>query len=226
MHVGLVPEVEMWALALGAWTAAAAGSPHCVGMCGPLVAASAGGARGGAAWQAGKLLTYAGMGAVAGGLGGAIPGPTWLVAALAAAWVLLSALQLGGALPAWQPTLPGLGRLARAARVPGWAGRFASGAVAGLLPCGLVWAALPLAVASGSGVGGALVMAAFAVGTVPALSLAALGAGRIAQVGPGLRRALALVVLASGWWSISTRAGLWAEPAADGAPPCHAASPG
>jgi sulfite exporter TauE/SafE len=71
-----------------------------------------------------------------------------------------------------------------------------------------------------------MVMAAFGVGTVPALSLAALGAGHLAQAGPNLRRALAVVVLASGWWSISTRAGLWAEPAVDGAPPCHASAPG
>jgi hypothetical protein len=216
----------MGALAFGAWTAALAGSPHCVGMCGPLIAASQGGARGGGVWQAGKLLTYVALGAIAGGLGGAVPGPTWLVAVVGALGVLLAALQLGGLLPAWQPSFPGLGRLARAARVPGWAGRLASGAVAGLLPCGLVWAALPLAVASGSAVGGAVVLAAFGVGTVPALSLAALGAGRIAQVGPRLRRALALVVLVSGWWSISTRAGLWAEPTAEGAPSCHAAPGG
>ena len=46
----------------------------------------------------------------------------------------------------------------------------------GFLPCGLVYAALALAVAAGSALGGALTMTAFGLATVPALfAVAALG---------------------------------------------------
>jgi len=46
---------------------------------------------------------------------------------------------------------------------------FALGLVLGFLPCGLLYGALAAASASGSALGGGLAMAAFALGTVPAL---------------------------------------------------------
>ena len=64
------------------------------------------------------------------------------------------------------PQVPGLRRaggwLMRQNGVPA---RFALGAVTALLPCGLVWAALGLAVGSAHTGGGAVVMVAFGMGT-------------------------------------------------------------
>jgi uncharacterized protein len=43
--------------------------------------------------------------------------------------------------------------------------------VLGLLPCGFLYAALLAAAASGGAIAGALAMAAFALGTIPALAV-------------------------------------------------------
>ena len=58
-------------------------------------------------------------------------------------------------------------------------------------PCALVYAALPLALASGSSAGGALVMAASGLGTIPAL----LGAGWLLRSLGGRSRRWAGVLL-------------------------------
>jgi sulfite exporter TauE/SafE len=47
--------------------------------------------------------------------------------------------------------------------------RYALGVVLGLLPCGLIYGALGMAAGTGSPVSGALAMASFAAGTMPAL---------------------------------------------------------
>ena len=51
----------------------------------------------------------------------------------------------------------------------GPASRYALGLVLGLLPCGLLYGALAAAGGTASALGGATAMAAFALGTVPAL---------------------------------------------------------
>ena len=51
----------------------------------------------------------------------------------------------------------------------GHAARYGLGVVLGFLPCGLLYGALAAAGGTGSAIDGALAMAAFAVGTVPAL---------------------------------------------------------
>lgn len=63
------------------------------------------------------------------------------------------------ALPAMRPLL----------QLRGIGGRMALGLVWGLVPCGLVYAALPLALFAGGPAEGALVMIAFGAGTVPML---------------------------------------------------------
>lgn len=55
---------------------------------------------------------------------------------------------------------------------PGFGGRIALGLVWGLVPCALVYAALPLALFAGGAYQGALVMVAFGAGTLPTLSAA------------------------------------------------------
>ena len=57
---------------IGAAIASLVGTPHCLGMCGGFAAASAGSPAHLAAWHAGRLSTYAALGAVAGFLLGVI----------------------------------------------------------------------------------------------------------------------------------------------------------
>ncbi len=144
-------------------------------------------------YHLGRTTTYAALGALSGGLGGTIVAVSemrWIAAAflmIAALCLVTQAMKsLGAPVPMPPRFRVGLARLTlplirRAGRVgatfgeraPLWRG-YALGLVLGLLPCGLLYGALFAAAASGSLIGGALVMAAFAAGTAPALSLLAL----------------------------------------------------
>jgi len=185
------------------------GSPHCIGMCGSFALACGGRVSHTAAWHAGKILTYALLGFVAGLAGELIPGPTWVATAVSTALVVWFAAGLAGLVP--EPTLriPGLTRLATRAATRGDLGsRFLFGMATGLLPCGLVYATLGIAVASGDAVTGALAMAAFGLGTAPALAVFGLGVRRVAGERPWTRRALAVLVLVAGLWVVFQRQGM------------------
>ncbi len=134
-----------------AFVAGLIGSPHCIGMCGSFALACGGRVSQTAAWHGGKTLTYASLGALAGLLGDAVPGPSWIATVLSAALVVWFAAGLAGLTP--EPTLriPGLTRLATRAAMRGDLGsRFVFGMATGLLPCGLVYATLGISVASGT----------------------------------------------------------------------------
>ncbi len=203
-------------LLAGAATAALLGGPHCVGMCGPFVSAT------GPWWHAGRMFTYATLGALAGSAGMA----SFLVDSTA------SAIVSGVLLVAFAARMAGLVEgpaihapwLLRAGsdllRRGGPLGHFGFGVVSGLLPCGLVWSALALSVSAASVAGGAAVMAVFWVGTLPALSVAAVALRRLAGAHPWVRRGVAGAVLAAGLVSIGMRAQLRAD-----APSCHEAAP-
>jgi sulfite exporter TauE/SafE len=77
---------------------------------------------------------------------------------------------------------------------PGLASPFGLGLLNGLLPCGLVWAALAAATALGSASQGALFMLVFGLGTIPTL-FATATLGRL--VGSRTRRRLAQAVPAA-----------------------------
>ncbi|HEY0994800.1 MAG TPA: sulfite exporter TauE/SafE family protein [Gemmatimonadaceae bacterium] len=185
------------------------GTPHCLGMCGGFVAACSR-RRGGAwPWHAGRLATYTALGAIAGSAGAAIGGvgPRWLAPAVSAALLGWFALSLAGLVPAPALRVPGLTRAAsRAGREEGMGWRVLFGAATGLLPCGMVYAALGIAVASGSAASGALTMLAFGIGTVPGLALMAVALQRFVSGAPWRRRALAGLVLATGLWTVWGRA--------------------
>jgi uncharacterized protein len=206
-------------LIVAAWlTGLAGGSGHCLGMCGGIVGAlgvrQQPGARGLAilvAAHAGRVLGYASVGAVAGFIGAAIFAAVLgtdsadALRAVAAGLILLIGLQLllgkrllggiekGGA-RIWRRLAP----LARGLLPPRDPLRaLAVGALWGWLPCGLVYAQLTVAAASGGPVGGALLMASFGIGTSVSLSavsalLHALGIGRLPRQASGVL----LVVLA------------------------------
>lgn len=192
----------------GALLAGLAGSPHCVGMCGGLVTAAAPRPIQAVAWSAGRLLTYASLGAIAGATAGALPFPSWLALGLAGLMLLWFAASLAE-LPL--PRLPVPAALHRAGsrllRRQDLASRFAFGVVNGLLPCGLVYAALSLPVALADPLAGAAAMVAFGLGTVPALSLAAMGLRKLVAGTLWRRRLLAAVVLLVGVVTLADRAG-------------------
>jgi sulfite exporter TauE/SafE len=183
------------------------GSPHCIGMCGTFALACGGRASHTLAWHAGKTLTYALLGALAGAAGHSIPGPTWVATAVSTVLVVWFAAGLAGIVPEPAVRIPGLARLAtRAATRGDLASRFLFGAANGLLPCGLVYATLGIAVASGDAITGAAAMAAFGLATVPALATFGLGVRRLAaNQRPWTRRALALLVLLAGLWVVFQR---------------------
>jgi sulfite exporter TauE/SafE len=182
MHEILCGSPEV--LAGGLFLTALLGSfAHCVPMCGPFVLMQSGGSAGKLLprYQAGRLVTYIALGALAGGAGGWIAGQSALrwplavllgVAALAfLAQAAARLFSLGG------EALAFLSRpLARlvvplAARQPGG---FKLGLLLGLLPCGFLYAALAASAATGSALGGAMAMASFGIGTVPALVMVSL----------------------------------------------------
>ncbi len=159
----------------------AAGSGHCAVMCGPLVLLSHPRAADGprvaahiASYHAGRLLGYALLGALFGGTGGWIAGYGFGrgLAMAAAAALLLQAfgqwrLRAARGWPALSAAIGGAGRLMRRHPV---AGPALFGALTGLLPCGLVYAALTAAIGFGGAVNGALFMLAFGLGGVPVLA--------------------------------------------------------
>jgi hypothetical protein len=203
------------------------GSLHCVGMCGPFVAFYAGGdaSRGTrrllshAAYSAGRLAAYAALGLAAGSVGaalnlaGSLAGFQRVAAVVAGAvmiaWGGLSLLRLRGVrmLPARTGSAAWLQRAFRVvADAPPVLRAGSVGLLSGLLPCGWLWAFLVAAAGTGSAVGGAAVMAAFWLGTVPALVAAGLGAQLLAAP---LRRHVpavtAVLLVALGIFAIVSR---------------------
>jgi uncharacterized protein len=175
---------------------------HCIGMCGPLVTAftMAQGELGRPrlhvatpllVYQAGRVTTYAAIGAAMGLVGAAASlagSPLRLMGVLSATTgilMLLAGASLVGWLPVhrWFEALPYsrqvaemIGKLLRARR---WSSRYLLGIANGLLPCGPVAAAAIAAAAMGTPAKGALAMAAFGAGTAPALVVLGFGAGAL-----------------------------------------------
>lgn len=218
-----------WAGLAAAAALGLGGNVHCLAMCGGIAAAA--GARLPASapgtspaiaallLNAGRLLAYASLGLVAGGLAGgaldALPAGLGLrVARLAAALLMaLMGLQLllrrdllgleraGGWV--WRRVQPLTGR---AWRLPGALRPLALGAAWGFLPCGLVYSAVALAATAGSAQGGALTMLAFGAMTLPSMAGAALSGAAIAPwlARPGSRMVAGLLLLAFAAWTAAT----------------------
>ena len=198
----------MTSLLLGALLAGLIGSPHCIAMCGGFAAACSRTHGGAIAWHLGRLTTYAGLGSVAALLGRALPGPPWVSAAVSAVLLVWFAGALAGLLPEPRLAIPGVGgTMTRLLSRDAPASRYLFGMANGLLPCGLVYAALALPVALGNVPLGALAMVLFGLGTVPALAMLAAGLGRALRHGLWPRRLLAAGMLIVGLWSIAMREG-------------------
>jgi sulfite exporter TauE/SafE len=201
-----------------------AGSAHCLGMCGPFALAIA---QGGQArtrtllYNAGRLGTLLGLGAVSGALGAAVvtQGPAAfagrMLAVVAGVFMLAIALEGLGAMRVLGERVGTTVRttvghvLAPVLRAPSAAAPLAFGALNALLPCHLIYAFAAQAAATASPVSGTLVMAAFGLGTLPAM----LGAGLLGhRLAPRLRaelsRAAAVLVLAFALLTIARGLGL------------------
>lgn len=187
-------------------------SLHCAGMCGPLACmlAPARGERTDAstifsAYHGARLASYALLGAVA-GAAGAAPA-AWFDTSFARVlpWVMVAyflavALKLGNRLP----RLALLGRVQLALRgwvrgKPGVQVAAAMGAATPLLPCGPLYFLIAMAGFAGSAAGGAELLLAFGLGTVPLLWLvqANLGRWRARLTPVGLARTRGVLALAA-----------------------------
>lgn len=205
-------------------TASLVGSLHCAGMCGGLVAVYAvdGERAPHVAYHAGRLATYAALGAIAGALGGLLDlagelvGIATLAAVVAGAtvalWGVFKLLALyddriqGVALPAWAQKRLGA-MMARLRRHPPRTRAGLLGLATGLLPCGWLYAFIAVAAGTGSPLFGAGVMAAFWAGSVPALAAIGVGVRRIAEpLGRRLPVISALALIAVGLGTVAMRA--------------------
>lgn len=175
-----------------------AGSLHCVGMCGPILLGlhrEMGAVRGGAGlgflyYHAGRLWTYGILGFAAAWAGSELAGHLgWQqpLAVLASLAVIVSGAAALGWIPGLRLRLTAPAACASTARRPWLAAlvheprpsaKLLLGAIMGLLPCGLVYAALAVAATLPGPAHGALAMLAFGAGTLPALSALVL-AGRL-----------------------------------------------
>lgn len=197
----------MLALLVTAFLSGLLGSLHCVAMCGAFAAACTRQRAGLPLWHLGRLASYMALGAIAATLGMVVPGPAWIPAALASAFLVWFALSLAGVVRDL-PVLPG--PFERAAKrilehPSPWA-QLAFGVLNGLLPCGLVYAALSVPIALADAARGSALMLAFGLGTVPALTAAATGLHRVVLTSVWRRRLLAALLLVAGLWAIWTRA--------------------
>ena len=172
-------------------------SLHCVQMCGPIVLSysvavesltknSAGSSvapllRNHLAYNAGRILTYSLLGAIAGvagstlGLLGRLAGFSHTLALVCGGLMIVAGICMLGLIPSSLANslfrVPSifLRRAGKLLSAPGSSNRFFLGLTLGLLPCGLIYAALLKAMATGSAIAGAATMFAFGLGTAAAL---------------------------------------------------------
>lgn len=161
------------------------GSLHCVGMCGPISLSLPVHGRSQASrfvailvYNFGRILTYSVLGALFGSLGQgfAIFGLQQAISIALGVIILLAVLLPQGMLSQFSFTskLNGLFNKVKNSLSDLFKNRstkalFFIGLLNGLLPCGLIYMAITGALASGSILNGALFMALFGAGTIPAM---------------------------------------------------------
>ena len=201
------------------------GSPHCVGMCGGIVGVLHSGvddAIGGKkpqvlyslAFNSGRLLSYSLAGMIAATLGSSLISLIGMESSHTAMQMISGAfmLALGLSIAGWWS---GLSRIesfgfkfwrllqpitSKFIPVRNKTQALLLGTLWGWLPCGLVYTALLLVLASGDAVQGGLTMLAFGLGTLPMLALLGLSAGKINQwrANPWVRSVMGTVIILFG----------------------------
>jgi sulfite exporter TauE/SafE len=213
---------------LTALMAGVLGSTHCLGMCGGIAAALGVSARAASestvgavalttTFNIGRLVGYTIVGALAGllggGLGAAADLPAWAALArgitgvlmimiglqIAFRWQLLRFIEESGG-RFWARLAPVARRLLPV-RSPARA--LALGVMWGWLPCGLVYSMVLMALVAGDAGRSALIMAAFGLGTLPAMTLTGLAATRfrLTTGRPLIRRLGGALLIAFGLWT-------------------------
>lgn len=196
------------------------GSAHCIGMCGGIAGAlssARGGVRRSLAYNVGRIASYSMMGGLVGVFGASLAGLAGTngmlaLRLLAALLIVAVGLHLAGwsgvstrieraGASVWRRIAP-LARRAGSSSSP--LSALALGALWGWLPCGLLYSALSIAAASGSASDGALSMAAFGIGTLPATLSIGLFAGRGISLlrAHSARAACGLLVIGFGAWTM------------------------
>lgn len=196
-------QTEMIPLFFAVLSASLIGSAHCVGMCGPFAImvlndedSNTRRAVSMSWYHFGRVITYMLIGSVAGLAGSWLDQGTSLIGwQQSAAWLtgismivfgtfaLLRLLKVGTLhfqAPARLQKVVRTG-FRKANKLPKSIRPLAIGAVTGFLPCGWLYAFLLLAIGTSSPFTGAIVMLAFWIGTVPALSVIGLGFSKLSQ---------------------------------------------
>ncbi len=206
---------------LTAFATGLAGSAHCVAMCGGISVSLGLGSmkkRLLPVYHGGRLASYATLGLIFGCLlpliGVRDYSPAWAIALRLAAALVMFAIGLQIALGInllrrlerygsrlWQP-LAGFVQTLLPVRTGSDA--LLLGFLWGLLPCGLIYSALALAVVSGNPLHAALVMLAFGAGTLPAMLLLGLFSGTLVQslTRDSSRIVLGALVMATALWTL------------------------
>lgn len=216
--------------ALIVFLAGLAGSLHCIGMCGGFACGLGADARGPLAslqrhlvYNLGRVASYCFLGALVGHAGllliGLDVGNPWgftlqrALALLSGGLMVFVGLQFLGLLRHRRLAPIGAGAegivrgLRRLVAAPGPAAPLALGMLNGFLPCPLVYAFVAQAASSGNAVGGLQTMAAFGLGTFPAmLAVGALAWRRRSRVDAASRPAAQPIIIApntTGWsWRV------------------------
>ena len=216
------------------------GSSHCVGMCGGFalcIGAHSNGVRSALGrqltWSFGRIFTYSFAGSVAGFVGSRVSGfessivsmQAWL-AIVAGLLLLIQGAFTAGILPANRiEKMKGVclaksffAGFPSARSLPNV---FLAGVMTGFLPCGLVYAYLALAAASGDMLTGMLVMAVFGLGTLPAMVSTGVGGSVVtANVRARVVRIAAWCVMATGVLTVSRGVMFAAEDTSEGIEQC------
>lgn len=211
------------------------GSTHCLGMCGGIVGALTLGVRADirssparllpylAAYNLGRIASYAAAGAIVGFLSAQIlqvtpPATARLISKIITGGFMIA---LGLYLAGWWPGLTALERLGGKLwiRIEPFGRRFlpvdhplkalAAGLVWGWLPCGMVYAALAWSLATGDAARGALLMLAFGLGTLPmllAMGTAARWLGNVVRL-VWVRRVAGILILLFGVYTLAAPGG-------------------
>ncbi len=206
---------DLWmAIGLGA-----AGSLHCAAMCGPLVttvqrgalmpaATSARTAAGlgsvqGLAYHGTRVAIYAVLGAAAGAIGQAVTIGglgRWLAVASGLALIAMAMQRAGGsaagASRVGRTIAAAMTTVRRLGQTRPLAAAALAGGLNGLLPCGLVYAALTAAISTGRPLAAATFMIGFGLATTPVLTAVWIMSRALALPTPAARRLLAPAAVA------------------------------
>ena len=222
-------EPNLISIAIAVLTSSLVGSAHCVGMCGPFVILAGGSNEASARYRfrnltgyhAGRGLTYALIGVIAGwagswlDVGGRLLGwqqtAAWLTGLAMILFGIIAILNLRSrgsvhfALPAFVTTTIRIFYQRTRVLSAGFRA-VAIGGITGFLPCGWLYAFVILAMGTSHPLSGAIVMLAFWMGTIPALSILSLSMSKLTDSAKAfVPYCTATILILGGLFTVSVR---------------------